>query len=176
VPNGIIATSDATEAYQLVNDGVQYVERTLVLLKPDVLLILDRVTLSSAQPVQLRFQVFNDDGRGTASASNNSFGIGRPRATLAAVVHSTVGPVACAARQLDLPAVEGVFPYIESISAKATRHELLTVVTTTPTGESHGHLTALHQNGVWTVKGSHRRRPIAVTLSTSAAGVPVVSV
>jgi hypothetical protein len=172
----MIATSDATEAYQLVNDAVQYVERSLVLLKPDVLLIFDRVTLSSDQPVQLRFQVFNDDGRGTVSANANAFGIERPRATLVAAVHSTVGPVECTARQLELPTAEGVYPFIESVSARATRHELLTVVTTAPSGESHGHLTALHQNGVWTVKGSHRRRPIAVSISTSAPGLPVIRV
>src|SRR5690606_27214559 len=151
VPNGMIATSDATEAYRLVNDAVQSVERTVVLLKPDVLLILDRVTLATAQPVQLRFQVFNDDGHGTATANANAFGIQRPHATLAATVHSPAGPVACAARQLDMPAAEGVFPFAESVSASALRHELLTVASTAPAGESHGRLTASHQNGAWTV-------------------------
>jgi hypothetical protein len=47
-PGWMLVTSDATEAYQLVNDSVRQVERTLLFLKPDVLLILDRVQLTAA--------------------------------------------------------------------------------------------------------------------------------
>ena len=173
-PNWMVATSEATEAYQLVNDSVKYVERTLVFLKPEVLLILDRVTLAAAQPVQLRFQVFNDDSRGKATATGNSFGIERPRATLAGTVYSTIGPVACASRKLDLPSSDGIFPFVESTSSAALTHELLTVATSAPNGEMHGQLAATYNAGTWTIKGTHRGRPIAVTLSVPATGVPLV--
>lgn len=176
VRDGMIATSDATEAYRLINDAVESVDRTVVLLKPDVLLVLDRVTLARAQPVELRFQVFNDDGRGTATANANTFNIQRPHATLAASVHSSTGPARCAAAKLDLPTDEGVFPFAQVVSDPSLRHELLTVATTAPAGGAHGQLTATHQNGTWTVQGAHRGRAVAVTLATSAPGVPVVRV
>lgn len=173
-PNWMTVTSDATEAYQLVNNQVQRVERTLVFLKPDVLLVLDRVKLASAQPVQLRFQVFNDDGKGAASASGATFAIQRPLASLAAAVHAS-GHVTCATGQLDLPAKEGVFPFVEAVSSAATEHTLLTVATTAPRAEAHGQLTVSHQNGAWTVTGAHRGRAISATLRLDATGAIAVS-
>jgi hypothetical protein len=167
VPNGIIATSDATEAYRLVNDAVQSVERTVVLLKPDVLLILDRVTLTRAQPVELRFQVYNDDGRGTATAHANTFHIQRPHATLAAAVHSSAGPARCAAAKLDLPADEGVFPFAQAVSDRALRHELLTVATTAPAGAGHGQLTTTRAPTGWRITGTHAAQTIDVSLETT---------
>ena len=176
LPNGMTATSDATEAYRLINDTVRSVERTVVLLKPDILLILDRVTLTRPQPVELRFQVFNDDGRGTARASTNTFSIQRPHATLSAAVHSSAGPVPCVTGQLNLPAVEGVFPFAQALSDNALRHELLTVASAAPAGDMHGSLIARHRDGAWTVDGTHRGRAVAVTLTTSGEGVPVIRV
>lgn len=173
-PNWMTVTSDATEAYQLVNDKIQLVERTLVFLKPDVLLVFDRVKLAAAQPVQLRFQIFNDDGNGSGSARDTTFAINRPLASLAARVHAS-GNVACAAGQLELPANEGVFPFIEASSAAATEHTLLTVATTAPRGEAHGQLTVTQQNSTWTVTGTHRGRTISATLRLDAAGALAVS-
>jgi hypothetical protein len=167
-------TSDATEAYRLVDGAVQLVERTLVFLKPDVLLVLDRVKLTTARSAQLRFQVFNDDGSGSASATAAAFAIERPLASLAATVHSSAS-VACTTGQLDLPANEGVFPFVEATSGAATEHTLLTVATTAPRTESHGRLTVLHQNGAWTVAGTHRGRTIAATLALDAAGAVTLS-
>lgn len=173
-PNWMTVTSDATEAYQLVNDKVQRVERTLVFLKPDVLLVFDRVKLAAAQPVQLRFQVFNDDNGGSASAHDATFAIQRPLASLAATVHST-GAVACATGQLDLPADEGLFPFVEAASAAATEHRLLTVATTAPRAEAHGQLAVAHQNDAWTVSGTHRGRSVSATLRLDVTGAVVVS-
>ena len=71
-------TSDATEAYSLVLPDATLVTRTLVFLKPDVLVVLDRVQLKNAAPVQARFQVFNDDSKGVASVDGSRFRIVRP--------------------------------------------------------------------------------------------------
>jgi hypothetical protein len=174
VSNGMIATSDATEAYQLVNDAVQQVERTLVFLKPDVLLILDRVTLAMAQPVQLRFQVFNDDGRGSATANGTAFRIQRPFAVLQATVHSKDGAVVCAVGKLNMPATEGEFPFIEATSAATNTHEILTVCTSSPKSETPAILQVRHENDAWRVMGTHRNRAISATLHQPVTGAPKV--
>ena len=61
----MVVTSDATEAYRLVEPDVDLVRRTLVFIKPDVLIVADRVRMKSLSvPVQARFQVDNSDGKG----------------------------------------------------------------------------------------------------------------
>jgi hypothetical protein len=174
-PQHLVVTSDATEAYALVDEGTQQVERTLVFLKPEVLLILDRIRLKVAQPVQLRFQVFNDDNRGTVTAEANGFSIQRPFASLKAQVYSARGAVTCAATRLDLPEDEGVFPLAEAVSAAATQHDVLTVATAAPKGEAHGAFSVSSENGVWSIKGSHRGRSLAASITVPASGLPVVT-
>ncbi len=67
----MVVTSDATAAYRLVNKDVLQVHRTLVFLKPDVLLIHDRVRLGTTPlPVQLRFQVDDSDGETVSPAAS----------------------------------------------------------------------------------------------------------
>ena len=130
-PGWMTVTSDATEAYQLVLPDTQRVDRTLIYLKPDVLLLLDRVTLAKAQPVQLRFQVYNDDANGAATAAGNGFQITRPFALVNATVHGDTA-VSCATARHDLPESEGIHPYVEATSAAATTHTLLTVAAAQP--------------------------------------------
>jgi hypothetical protein len=70
----LLATSDATEAYRLVLPGVKLVLRTMVFLKPDILLLVDRIRLDGPPlPVQLRFQVDNSDGKGSVTAEGTGF-------------------------------------------------------------------------------------------------------
>lgn len=175
-PDWMTVTSDAMEAYSLVLPEVQRIDRTLVYLKPDVLLMLDRVTLSKAEPVQLRYQVYNDEGNGSATASGSSFRITRPFASLDASVHSR-GSIACSSLRLDLPESEGVFPFVEAVSAPATSHVLLTVAAAQPTGDKHPSekLRAVEERGIWRVTGSHRGRRIDVTIDP-ATTLPVITI
>ncbi|WP_438479822.1 heparinase II/III domain-containing protein [Oleiharenicola lentus] len=156
--------SDATEAYQLVNPGVQRVERTLLFLKPDVLVIRDRVTLATAQAVQLRFQVFNEDGKADSTVQASAFTIARPFAKTHATVHTAGGRVRCATGQLAMPATEGVFPFVEVTSESATSHEVLTVCTAAPADKSAGALTVTRRGNDWHISGSHLGRTINTTL------------
>ncbi|WP_221029725.1 heparinase II/III domain-containing protein [Actomonas aquatica] len=121
-------TSEAAPAYQLINDKVSRVERSLLFLKPDVLIVLDRVVLDAQHPapVQARFQVYNEDGAGRADAGDRLFTIQRPFASLIASIHSA-GNFIVRTAQHDLPATAGVFPYVEIESAAASTHTLLTV-------------------------------------------------
>jgi hypothetical protein len=175
-PGWMTVTSDATEAYALVLPDATLVVRTLLFLKPDVLLVLDRVQLKAAAPVQLRFQVFNDDGKGTATAAGNGavFGIDRPLASLRATLAAT-GTVAAATGKLAVPESVGVFPYVEAVSASATSHEILTACTSAPAGGPHGALTVTRESAGWRITGTHAGRKVNVTLQTAAA-VPVITI
>lgn len=169
-------TSDATDAYQLVNPDVAGVERTLVYLKPDVLLLLDRVRLTSAAAtVQVRYQVFNDDGRGAVEAKENQFSITRPHATLAATVHSA-STLTVRAGQLALPVEEGVQPFAEVGSSAGLAHEILTVATAQTAGGTHGALAVTREDAGWRVRGSHNGRPVEVLITASGDGPPTVAV
>lgn len=169
----MVVTSDATEAYSLVNDSVQLADRTLVYLKPDVLLVLDRVRLARPQPVQLRFQVFNDDTLGSATTEGDAFAIVRPSASARARVLGT-SAVTCASKRHDLPEEEGVHPFVEAAAVAAPSHDLLTICTAAPTGQSHGALSAERTANGWRVTGTHRGLPVAVSLDVSGA-TPIVS-
>ncbi len=169
-PGWMMVTSDATEAYALVLPDVEHVSRTVVLLKPDVLVLLDRVRLRHAAPVQARFQVFNEDGRGIATSDGSRFRIERPLATLQSTVAAR-GPVTASVGQLVLPADEGIFPYVEVTSTAATDHTLLTVSTAAPQGSDHGKLEVGAIEEGWIITGRHRSQSVRVTL-TAVAGEP----
>ena len=176
-PGWMTVTSDATEAYEMVVPETKRVDRTLIFLKPDVLLMLDRVTLATAQPVQLRYQVYNDDDHGAATAVENKFTITRPFARLEASVHSDTA-VGCAVLRHDLPAeTEGVHPFVEATSAAATSHTLLTVAAARPSADSaaSGDLAVTRNGLAWHVSGSHRGQKVNVTIDSSTI-VPTITI
>ena len=165
-PNWMCVTSDATEAYALVLPDVTLVTRTVIFLKPDVLLLLDRVQLKAAAPVQLRFQVFNEDRKGVATASGQAFSIDRPLASLKATLAAS-GAVAATAGRLNPPENVGVFPFAEAVSASATRHEVITACTASPAGGAHGALTITREGDAWRVTGTHAGLKVNVTIKTA---------
>ena len=173
-PGWMTVTSDATEAYALVLPDTTLVTRTVVFLKPDVVLLLDRVQLKAAAPVQLRFQVFNDDGKGVATASGTTFSIDRPLASLRATLAAT-GTVSAATGKLGVPESVGVFPFVEVVSASATTHEVLTACTTAPAGGPHGALTVTREAAGWRVTGMHAGQKVNVTIRTADA-LPVITI
>lgn len=165
-------TSDATEAYQLVLPYVQRVDRSLLYLKPDVLLILDRVHCRQDAGLTARFQVFNEDLAAEATASDDSFTIRRPFAHLGGSVHAHGASVKLAVDRLDLPPEEGEFPFVGASSSPATRHALLTVVAAAPTGEAIGHWVATENAGGWSVRGTHRGLEFEVSVTLDTPGLP----
>jgi hypothetical protein len=173
-PGWMTVTSDATEAYALAPMDVTRVTRTLVYVKPDVLLILDQVKLPVPAPVQLRYQVFNDDQRGEVAVDADRFTIRRPLATLQAQLYSR-GGLHVRAGRLELPADEGVYPYAEAASAAAPEHLLLTVCTAAPAGEAHPPLGVTAHDGGWQVRGTHRGVPVQADLALSPSGTVVVT-
>lgn len=169
----MLAASDATSAYALAGLPVSRVLRTVIFLKPDILIVCDQVRLNSALPVQTRWQVPNEDGHGTLTMAGNTFSIGRPHATLLA---ETAGPApfAVTAERLPLPEDGGIYPFAAVTSPAAKEHCLITVCTAAPAGEANGPVTVAESCNTWQIAGTHRSRSVRVTIKPVAEGAPVV--
>lgn len=171
----LVATSDATEAYRLVLPDVRLVRRTVIFLKPDILLLVDRIALkSSPVPVQLRFQVDNSDGKGSATATDHGFTISRPNATLSASIDGAT-PITVRVDTIPLTPDHGVHPFAGVQAAAALDHQLLTVCTAQKRPDSHGLLSVKRQGAIWTVTGRHNARAVNVRIdmSTELPGVQI---
>ena len=185
-PGWMTVTSDATDAYQLVNRSVTRVVRTLVFLKPDVVVFLDRVTLADAKAsVQVRFQANNEDLAATLSLPGDNFLIARPRASLLGRVARTPGLVVRLGK-LPLAEKDGSQPYAEVESPDAADHEILTVCSARPLlgnpaedgvpgTSAHGELRLTREGSAWRVTGTHAAQRINVTLNTAGA-IPVITI
>ncbi|HTO93304.1 MAG TPA: heparinase II/III family protein, partial [Bacteroidota bacterium] len=159
----MVLTSDATAAYRLVNQAIALVRRTLVFLKPDVLVVVDRVRLTGKPlPVQARFQIDNSDGKGSVSADAGSFTVLRPNASARALVFAGAG-VAVRTGNLDIPAEKGVFPYAEVESAPSLDHVMLTVCAVKAASASGPVLHCAREGELWRITGERGGAPVAVT-------------
>jgi hypothetical protein len=175
-PGWMTVTSDATDAYRLVNPDIARVQRTLVFLKPDIVVFLDRVVLTATPAtVQVRFQINHEDFAGKVSASADGFTVERPHATLLARVAPAPGREVRVDR-LKLEEKDGVYPFAEIAGAPALDHEILTVCSARPTGSEHGKLTLERAAGEWRVRGTHAGQTINLTLAAAAVGAPPVTV
>ena len=143
-------SSDATQAYRLVNENVSKVLRTVVFAKPNVIALLDQVELDGeASLVELRFFPDNRDGQATLDAEGDAFAIKRPGAALFGQSAAS-GRVSVEARELDLFSGvtgggdfseeeraevrerHGSFPFVDVRSKAAKRHSIITVLVAQP--------------------------------------------
>lgn len=171
-PKHMMLSSDATDAYQLVNDDVERVVRSVFFLKPDVFIIVDQVAMKSSTPkVQARFQVFNDDKNGKVSAEKEQFRIDRPGVSLTGRVYAKQ-EIAVRTGTLDIPSDLGIYPFAEAESPQARMHELVTVCTAQKGDAPHGALDVSRKGTLWTIRGKHEGTAVDVTIETSGA-VPV---
>ncbi len=171
----LVVTSDATEAYRLVNPQVELVRRTLIFLKPDVLLFFDRVRLKSTPAkVQVRFQVYNEDGKGLAKIEKSGFRIERPYASLVGSTRSQ-NEVTLRTGLHNVPQDIGVYPYVEAEAKEALDHLLLTVCTAQETGKTHGKVAVTMKGSAWNVTGKHNQRKFALEIKVDD-DLPVVMI
>ena len=172
-PNWMTVTSDAADAYRRAGLPAQLVQRTLIYLKPDVLIIFDRVLLDEPRPVQARFQVFNDDNAGRVTTQDKTFIIERPHASLFARV-ITEGDCAVVGSKLALPEAGGVYPFAEIRSPALREHAFLTICSAAPHGETHGELHYAHEGDRWQIAGTHRGQTVQVAITLAGASQPPV--
>ena len=168
-------TSDATDAYRLVNDKVVRVERTLVFLKPDIVIFLDRVALKDASAtVQVRFQMFNEDLAANLKVGGDEFTITRPHASLHGRMASRGGAV-LRAGHLALEEATGMYQFAEIASPEGSEHEILTACSARPEGSAHGKLKISQSTGAWRVAGTHGGRKVEVRITVAGNAAPVVT-
>lgn len=132
--NMSVFTSDATQAYRLVDVDVRKVQRTVVFVKPEVVLFIDELEKEkNLSSLQARFQAFNADGKGkiVVGADGKSFEIHRPNAALSAKVICE-SEIRISQGVLDVPAEKGIFPYIEVSSVQSKKCTLITTCLLTP--------------------------------------------
>ncbi len=124
-------SSDVTQGYQIVNPNVQRVMRTVLFLKPNIVVLFDEVTTETPATVDIRFHPDNRDDAAQIAVDQTDFILQRPRASLHAYTRSTQ-PIHATASALDLPETYGHFPFANVQSAAHTSHRVLTLLITQP--------------------------------------------
>ncbi|MCF7761952.1 MAG: hypothetical protein K9M98_15730, partial [Cephaloticoccus sp.] len=165
--------SNAADAYQKADLPVERVQRTVVFLKPDILIVLDHIQLSKPLSAQVRFQVYNGDDQGQATADKSGFTINRPHAALQARV-ATRQTRTIEVKYLPVGDDSAHYPLVEISCPESNTHEILTVCTAAPQGIGHGKLTVSHADGNWCISGSHLEQSVRVKLRTSVNDIPEI--
>ena len=174
-PQHLVVTSDATEAYHLVNPDVELVRRSVIFVKPNILLLFDRVRLkSTSATVQLRYQIYNEDGKGLAKLEKSAFRIERPLASLAGSVYAN-SEIVLRTGLHNVPQDIGVYPYIEAESKAAAEHLLLTVCTAQESGKAFGKRVIVTSGSRWKALIEHNQKKYEVEINVND-DLPVVSI
>ena len=116
-------TSDATPAYQLVNDDVTFVTRTVVVIHGlPAVIVLDKVgKRSRLSRIQARFYGYNRDGHGTVVAAGDHFRSQRPNASILGRAHALQGVEISSA----FPPIPEETARLHPFAEVATRHASL---------------------------------------------------
>lgn len=163
-----IVTSDATDAYRLVHPTATRVLRTVVFVKPDILILLDRVQLDAPGSVQARFQIYNDDKKGLGKAEPSGFTISRPGAFLTAAVGGNGAPTVKVAT-LPIPEETGIFPYVEVGQGPRSSHDIVTACRAHKTGDRLSVPAVQQKDGEWRVSGEREGGTFLVVMSADGA-------
>jgi len=173
--NHVVVTSDASEAYRMVTADVDAVYRTLIFLKPDVLVFFDRVRMKDSNAdVQVRFQGYNVDKDCVLQAGQNEFTIGRPHATLKARIQS-LSEVKIITDKLKVPEEHGIHPFVEVESLASKEHLIMTVCTAQQAAKQHGDLSIDRNGAEWKITGTHNGQSVNIRLLADK-DVPTVTV
>jgi hypothetical protein len=185
------ATSDASDAYRLVDDNVEKVLRTVVFLKPNVIILFDKVKLlNDAVPVQARFQINNDDNKGRGTVDGDRFTIERPNAFLTGVCKSNhklilisdhidiagddTADLYIGQEKIERPVV-GQYPFIQAENSPALEHSMVSVCAAQKNGKDAGTITIQKNENRWEISGEHDGMNIRVTINDTA-DVPEITV
>jgi hypothetical protein len=169
----LVVTSDATSAYHLVNPDVQLVRRTVVFLKPDILLLFDRIRLGMTKAkVQVRFQVYNADEKGESELKGTVFTIKRPLATLQATTAAST-PINLKSGLHDVTKDIGIYPYVEAETGEALDHWIVTAMTAQQASKAHGAVDISSSGFTVSIKVRHNGQSKNVTINV-AEDLPTV--
>jgi hypothetical protein len=154
--------SDATHGYALVNPDIRRVRRSVLYLKPDVIVLLDELEKQdTASTLSVRFHPDNRDGHASLHVTGpDMFEIRRPKAHLSCRVAATV-PLRIREDRLEVPPEEGQYPFIEVLAAPGATVEVLTVLSARPVSRTASFHVAIERatNG-WDLELGTRRASI----------------
>jgi hypothetical protein len=158
--------SDATQAYQLANADIDLVTRSVLFIKPNLVILFDQVWKKRLDSrVSARFHPDNRDGRAEIEIGDTGgdFLIRRPEALLYGHSIASVG-IQLAEGVLDVPKDRGAFPYLEVASHSAMRVELVTVLCVQPKARQERPRIAIRRSGTnWAVQAEDQEITLKVT-------------
>lgn len=125
----VLATSDCTQAYQLVNANVENVNRTFLTIPGMYLLLVVDCLQTKAQPADFRARWFiaNEDKLGKIEIAGNQFSFQRPQAKLVGICDSDQ-TVQLTQATFPVPEAHGIYPFMDVAAARpGAKVVLLTV-------------------------------------------------
>ena len=150
--------SDATQAYALVNRDVENVVRSVLFLKPDILVLCDQLRMRRF-PSQLavRFHPDNTDNQASISIDDeHKFRIQRPNARLNGSISATV-KTSLRVAELEISMDHGVFPFAEVVTEKTKAAHVLTVLVSSRKDASQPEIEITRRETGWAVIVDNRQ-------------------
>ena len=133
-------SSDATPAYKLVDEQIESVVRTVVVLTdlPAVVVVDKVVRGDDGAVLAARHYAFNDDGKAALETGIGTFVIGRPAARLEGAAWSSQG-VECASDVPPIPQEQAVLhPFVDAKTTSAATAPMLVTVLVPRLGDAAG--------------------------------------
>jgi hypothetical protein len=146
-------TSDATHAYRLVNSGVARVARSVLFVKPGLIVLVDRLEMKTGTAAfTIRLHPDNRDGKATfALPGTANFKIQRPNGAILGAGLAT-SSLERRIGLLDLPESHGVFPFLDLVVPEASASTVVTAMALRPAGESETDYPAVsHDQDSWQI-------------------------
>lgn len=121
-----IVTSDATQAYQLVNENVKNVNRTLLIMpKEKFIVVVDCLHIkNSIADFKARWFINNEDKKGKIEIYGKNFVFNRPQAKLVGCCEGSHG-VKLFKDNFPVPEEHGIYPYLDVTSEKPGKKVVL---------------------------------------------------
>jgi hypothetical protein len=163
----VMVTSDATQAYQLVNENVDSVIRTmLVIPEMNFLLVLDYMESATPADFAARWFVENADNQAKIAVNKNQFEVVRPHARFAGSCAAGNGMTLSDAVYPIAPE-EGVFPYLNVAAANREKEQtLLMAGFATETSAEKGTVTIEAVENGWLVRGKVAGKSVEIKIQT----------
>jgi len=167
--NYVIVTSNATQAYQLVNENVANVNRTLLVV-PDLkfLLVVDcLVTKGKSADFKARWFVENEDNNGKIEIHGKEFTFHRPGAKLVGMSNGDHG-VQLSSDTFPVPAEHGVYPFLDVGAQKpGNKVVLITAAAAIKPSAEKPVFDITGQDNEWHVSGKIGSQSIQVWIATA---------
>jgi hypothetical protein len=164
----VSVTSDATQAYQLVNDNVENVNRTFLAV-PEMrfIVVVDCLqTKKDAAKFKARWFVENEDGNGKIEIDGKKFVFHRPQAKLVGCCDSD-HEVQLVTDTFPVPQEHGIFPFMDVVARRTGKKiVLITVAAANRLEDANPYLDLRKVKNGWVLFAENNRNKVQVNIST----------